>query len=63
MQDADCKREENLYKLNKGYWDLYKLSIFVLEFIQAIVGTDKIYFIWDSVTYIFFYKYVNCQYW
>ena len=26
MRDADCKREENLYKLNKGYWDLYKLS-------------------------------------
>ena len=29
MRDADYKREENLYKPNKDYWDLYKVSVWM----------------------------------
>ena len=31
MRDAECKREENLYKLNKGYWNLYKVGVWMGE--------------------------------
>ena len=43
MRDTECKREENLYKLNKDYWDLYKVSVWMGRNLYKLVQIRGLY--------------------
>ena len=43
MRVAECKREENLYKPNKDYWDLYKVNVCMGRNLYKLVQIRGLY--------------------